>query len=72
MRISFAALSLAFMLSIGCGGTEDATTTDTTDAPAVTATTDGADTGSMTTEDGGDEVNAEDVVLVKLELPGMT
>lgn len=70
MRISFAALSIAFMLSIGCGGTEDTTTTAQTDAPPASEPVAAADTDKMT-DDSTDAMNAEDVVLVKLELPGM-
>lgn len=70
MRISFAALSLAFMLSIGCGGTQDTTTTATTPDADASAPADAPD--AMTTETSEEDVDPADVKMVKLELPGMT
>ena len=67
MRITFATLSIACLLSMGCGGTDDTATT-TTDTPAVES----PDASSTTTTvESNETIDPADIQLVKLELPGM-
>ena len=69
MRITFAALSIACMLSIGCGGGEDdaAPKKDASTTPASTPDV----AASTTTVEKDESVDTADIQLVKLELPGM-
>lgn len=66
MRISLALLSVAFMLSIGCGAPEDDAAGDAGSTAAVE--TPAGDDATTTDEATGDETTT----TVSLELPGMT
>ena len=70
MRISLGILTMACMLSIGCG--EVSETTTATDAPPATANTAAVDAPAEDSGSTTEPAIEKEMVMVKLELPGMT